>query len=213
MTDKLYFGATTACHLNQQPNTFMQTQYVKKLGAFLCLGLALFGLNLTASAQIRVGPTGSTNEAFDARPPAAMFSTKTLPGAAANPESDSGVDDYLNGTTNAASTVTAQVDSVAGDPPAAPASGNAMWTSSGYLVTRPTGNAVTLMMATLTNVTGGTINSFHVKYTYIQKVASVANEAVKGHRVYYNLTGAANNWVPLGDFGNSFTTNVAQDID
>src|SRR5215212_6503193 len=106
MTDKLYFGATTACHLNQQPNTFMQTQYLRRLGAFLCLGLALFGLNLTASAQIQVGPTGSTTEVFAARPPAAMFSTKSVTGTSAAPESDTGVDDYVNGTTNGVSTIT-----------------------------------------------------------------------------------------------------------
>ncbi len=178
----------------------------------LLLVLASLALALAASAQIQVGLSGVTND-FTSQPPATSWSTKSLPGTGTPPESDAAVDQFVNGSTNAASTINAQVNNVAGDPPGSLAT--AQWTSSGYLITRPTGNAVTLLMATLTNVTGGAINSFTVKYDYTQKsspVPPVANEVVKGHRVYYNLNGATNQWVPLGDYGNSFSTNVVQAI-
>src|SRR5205085_3000597 len=32
-------------------------------------------------------------------------------------------------------------------------------------------------------------------------------------RVYYNLSGTSGQWIPLGDFGNSFTSNFVQAID
>jgi hypothetical protein len=167
--------------------------------------------NEQVMAQLVVGTNGLPLQTFEVIPPASSWSTKSLPGASADPESNAGVDAYVNGSTNAASTVTAPLSNVTGDPPAVLT--NAQWTSSGYLCTRVTGNAVTLLMATLTNTTEGIINSFGVKYDYTQKTTGVANEVVKGHRVYYNLTGAAGKWMPLGDFGNSFTTNVVQAID
>ena len=141
MTDKLYFCATTACRVNDQPDIFMRTQLLKKLNVLLLLGLAWCGASFSARAQIAVGASGSTLDAFGSIPAASSWSTKTLPGASAAPESDSTMDQFVNGSTNAASTITSQVDNTTGDPPGAAA--NARWTSSGYLMTRPTGNAVT----------------------------------------------------------------------
>ena len=213
MTDKLYFGATTKCRVKQQPNTFMRNQLLRKLSAFLILG-TLCAASFSAVAQIQVGTNGSPLDAFGSIPPASSWSTKTLPGASADPESDASMDAYVNGSTNAASTVTTQVITDAANPPAALT--NATWSSSGlYLQTRPTGNAVTLLMATLTNVAGGNVTSFRIKYDYTQKLstAAVANEIVKGQRVYYSRSGGAGSWIALGDFGNSFTTNVVQAID
>ncbi len=58
MTDKLYSGATKACRVNYQPNTFMRTQFLKKLSALFCLGLALGATDNQAAAQLSVGPSG-----------------------------------------------------------------------------------------------------------------------------------------------------------
>jgi hypothetical protein len=211
MTDKLYFGATMACRFNVQPNTFMRTQFLKRLCAFVCLSFALFGAKPTAIAQIQVGSNGSPTEVFAALPPVLTWSGKSITGAAGFPENDAGMDALVNGSTNAASTINLLLDNVTGDPPGT--STNARWTSSGYVMTRPTGNAVTFLMAKLTNVANATISSFHVQYQFTQKTTGVANEAIKGQRVYYNVTGAAGQWIALGNFGNSFTTNVVQNID
>jgi hypothetical protein len=214
MTDKLYFGAATACRLNQQPNTFMRTQLLKSLSVLLCLGLVWCSMNLSATAQIAVGSTGSAVDAFSVIPPASSWSMKSLTGGAATPESDATMDQFVNGLTNGASTISLQVSNVTGNPPGVNVS--AMWTpgsgGNGYLITRPTGNAVTLMMATLTNTSGSSMQAFNVRYEYTQKTTGVTSEAVKGHRVYYSRTGAGGSWVPIGDFGNSFTTNILQNI-
>ncbi len=185
---------------------------LKFAGLPLLTALAWLGVIPPTVAQIAVGTNGSPLDVFGSRPPASSWSTKSLPGSATAPESDSTLDQFVNGSTNAASGITAQVDNTTGDPPGT--SATARWTSSGYLITRPTGNAVTLLMAALTNVASATVNSFRVKYDYTQKLNNpVANEVVKGHRVYYNLSGAAGQWIPLGDLGDSFTTNVVQTID
>jgi hypothetical protein len=213
MTDKLYFGAMTARRLNHQPNTIMPHQILKKLVLPVAFGLLWCFAGTTSVAQIATGTNGSVQDAFASIPAASSWSTKSAAGGAADAESDAAMDSLVNGPAHAASTINAQVNNVAGDPPGTLAT--AQWTSSGYLVTRPTGNAVTFLMATLTNVTGGLITSLHIRYDYAQKLANaaVANELVKGHRVYYNLSGAAGQWVSLGNYGNSFTTNLVQAID
>src|SRR5436853_2977337 len=104
MTDKLYFCATE-CRVNDQPDIFMRTQLLKKLNVLLLLGLAWCSANFSATAQIAVGTNGSPFDVFGSRPPASSWSTKTLPGAAAAPESELGIDEFVNGSTNAASTI------------------------------------------------------------------------------------------------------------
>ncbi len=179
----------------------------------LLTALTWLEVNPSTVAQIAVGTNGSSMETFGSIPPAVRWSTRSIPGVAAAPESETDLDAFINGATNAANTVTAQSGNSSGDPPAAAAT--AQWSSSGYLITRPVGNAVTLLMASLTNASGLPLNSLRVKYDYTQKLnnSTVANEVIKGHRVYYNLSGTAGQWVPLGTFGNSFTTNIVQAID
>src|SRR5688572_25376553 len=84
MTDKLYFGAMTACRLNYQPNTFMHTQLLKKLCQLFCLSLALFGASYPVAAQLSVGPTGLAPQTFDTLPPATSWSMRSQAGGAAD---------------------------------------------------------------------------------------------------------------------------------
>jgi hypothetical protein len=178
--------------------------------------LALFALvAATTSAQIPVTPAGSGLLMFDSAPSAGSWATKSLGSTASAPESNATLDQFVNGSTNAAGTINQPVASNAGDPPAAAAL--AMWSGGGgdgYVITRPTLNSVTLLMAVFTNATATNLHGFQVRYTYTQKLSTstVGNEVVKGHRVYFNRTGAAGAWTPLGNFGNSFTTNLAQNI-
>jgi hypothetical protein len=195
----------------------LKTQHQHAMKSFLAQTRAVvFSAMLWGSgarAQISVDSVGSSVMTFDSRPPQTSWATKSITGSAANPETDAALDQFVNGLTNDAGTISLQVSNVTGNPPGANAV--AMWTpgsANGYLITRPTATAVTLLMATLTNVSGGAMQAFNVQYEYVQKTTGVANEAVKGHRVYYSLTGAGGSWVPLGDFGNSFTTNVLQNI-
>ena len=100
------------------------------------------------------------------------------------------MDAFINGPTNAASAINGTVGNSALNPPGA--SAVAQWSSTGfYLQTQPTGNAVTLLMATLRNDTGSGIHFFTMDYEYQQRVGVVAAEAIPGHRVYYSVSGAA----------------------
>ena len=52
-------------------------------------------------------------------------------------------------------------------------------------------------MATLTNVTGGTVSTLNV--SYVMGLASVTVlETNRGHRVYYSTTGLTNSWTTIG---------------
>ncbi len=60
MTDKLYFGATTTCRLNDQPNTFMCTKNIcSRFLQLLWLGVILTAINASAAtATFRQGVSG-----------------------------------------------------------------------------------------------------------------------------------------------------------
>jgi predicted MPP superfamily phosphohydrolase len=78
-------------------------------------------------------------------------------------------------------------------PPSAAAT--AVWCSAGYVQTRPTQNACTLMMATLVNNSGLQATNLALAYEYATNRATAVTEEVRGLRVYYSLTGASNSWV------------------
>src|SRR5689334_19146216 len=111
----------------------------------LCCAAAFF-LVTPSQAQIPVGLLGAPTDAFGTIPGVGSWSTKNLPGAAGAPEGVIGadangqLDAFVNGPTNAASTINVAVSSNTGDPPGALTI--ATWSSTGfYLQTRPTGNA------------------------------------------------------------------------
>lgn len=168
------------------------------------------GAVLTTSlhAQISVSAAGSLPETFDSLPLASSWST-----------AESGTDHQYTTEalqdaavqTFAASGIAAQVGNNTGTPPLATAR-LAQWSSVGlYLQTRPTGNGMILLMATLQNDSGGTVTAMTINYDLAIAVAP-AGEVIPGHRVYYNLSGAANNWIPLGDFGNAGTQTIPVDL-
>lgn len=210
MTDKLYFGAAKARRVNSQPNTFMLQKTLKKLCSLLAVGVALVAATDRADAQIRVGLAGSTNEPFTTVPPVANWSTRSIPGASADFNSTppgagiTALDAAVQ--TNTAALINAAVPSVAVDPPATAAT--AQHSTSGYLQTRPTGNAATLLMAKLTNTSGLNLSNLTIRYTLTVPVPAAAEES-PGQRVYYSLSGLANSWVALGNFGTAGTQNLA----
>ena len=157
--------------------------------------LLVLWLGLTAPAEAAlVGPSGYAND-FSARPVASDFSTSGgIPGASSDATTADALDTQAQ--TLAATTLTAQVtDSGTANPPARLAS--AQWTSGGsaYLVTRPTGNVATVLMATLVNDSGTNCNVFHFEYQYT--VVSSSAEQVPGQRLYYSLSPAAGHWTSL----------------
>ena len=117
-----------------------------------------------------VGPGGYTND-FSAQPAAADWATFSLTGAAADLTAATGMDTAVQAV--AASAITSQVGADTGNPPAANAL--ALWSSAGYLQTRPTGNAATLLMCSLVNNLGANAATVTVGYSF-DKGAVLAEE-------------------------------------
>src|SRR2546421_2203183 len=90
-----------------------------KFVAVLPMVVACAWLNaeFSAAAQIPVGTSGSVLQTFDTIPAAASWSTLSLPGGTSAPETDATMDQFVNGSTNAAGSIAAQVSSNTGNPP------------------------------------------------------------------------------------------------
>lgn len=168
-------------------------QVLSKVLAVLSATTVLFCLTSGAEAA-SVGPTGYTND-FSTRPAAADFSTSGgIAGGSGDITSAAALDDYVQNV--AASSITAQVtDSSPTNPPVKQLA--AQWTSGGsaYLMTRPTGNRATLLLATLVNNTGTNCNLLRFNYQFT--VGYSASEEVPGQRVYYSFSSASNAWTSL----------------
>lgn len=138
-----------------------------------------------------VSSLGYTNN-FTVQPSAADWATTSRAGGAADsydPNSD------LNANITSAA-VTAPTILENTNPPAANAA--ATWSSVGqYLQTRPTGNRYTVLMGKLTNGTGTNATQVSISYSLVITGGGVVEEAGKGTRVYYSLTGLANSWTNL----------------
>lgn len=175
--------------------------------AILTLGCALHGTRATAAS---VGPAGYTND-FSARPAAADFATLNgITGASGDIGSAAAMDVYVQNV--AASGINAQVtDSSPTNPPLRLAS--AQWTSGGsaYLVTRPTGNRATVLLARLVNNTGTNCNTLGFGYQFT--VGASLTEQVPGQRLAYSFSAASNAWITLPavsgiNVSRTITTNV-----
>ena len=158
---------------------------------------------ITNPPAISVGVGGSGVLTFTTLPPVSQWSTFSNPGAANATRTDAEWTALVN--VNAASGIT----TVLGSQTAAASSGNAYWRSDiGRIATQPTGNAGTLLMATLQNDSGATINLLNVAYEMAETVTLNANEIHRGHRVYYSLTGLASSWNFAGSVTNlALSTN------
>ena len=162
--------------------------------ALVCLGAAALLCRTTTTEAASVGPAGYTNS-FSTRPVGGDFSTSGgIAGASGDIANAAGLDAAVQNVS--ASSITAQlVDSSPTNPPVKLAP--AQWTSggSGYVMTRPTGNRASLLLATLVNNTGTNCN--FLQFNYQLTVGVSVTEEVPGQRLYYSFTGAANSWTLL----------------
>lgn len=153
-----------------------------------------------------VGPAGYTND-FATQPAAADWAT-AIRGTSATVILDA-VGLNTAAQTNLAGGVTVQCASSNASPPSA--AGSTVWSTSGYLQTRPTGNAYTVLKATFVNNTG--TNATHVLISYDFAAVLPTSEVAYGHLVYYSLTGAASSWSSLVTLQSTnsaaLSTNVA----
>ena len=167
--------------------------YISSKGLLAILVTTLVCLATSAKAA-SVGPTGYANT-FSTRPAANDFSTYGgIPGASGDITTAAALDAYVQNV--AASDINALVtDSSPADPPAK--LGPAQWTSGGsaYLVTRPTGNRATVLMASLVNNTGTNCDMLH--FNYQLTVGYSGAEEVPGQRLYYSLSTTSNTWTSL----------------
>lgn len=138
-----------------------------------------------------VGPAGYTNS-FATQPAASDWATLNRVGGGADAYD---MDADVNANVSAATVVTA-ITAAAADPAAAAAT--ASWSSTGfYLQLRPTGNRYTVLMGKFVNNTGTNATQVNISYLLTIAGASANEEAGKGTRVYYSLSGELNSWSNL----------------
>jgi hypothetical protein len=166
------------------------------LAALLCHGLAATSLHAAS-----VGPAGYTN-AFGTQPVAADWATISSAGLAAD---NYDMDTDVNGSITAGGTTAQTVANGANNPPNA--NSLSTWSSLGFYVqTRATGNRFTALMGKFVNNTGTNATQIGINYVYTVGTG-VAEEAGRGTRAYFSLTGAANSWTNIPAF-NSLAVNT-----
>jgi len=157
------------------------------------------------SMAISVSNTGIATITFDVQPAVTDFSSRLWSGAATDIQSAAALDTAVQ--TNSASLFNVALTSATGNPPAQQ-TGPGQWASTGlYIQTRPTGVAGTIILATLVNNSGSNRTTVIVDYDFTV-VAPVAEE-VKGHLVYYSMTGQPNSWVQIASISNQANDNTA----
>ena len=196
----------TTRHATNAHSTFMKKNHLQLFVLTLALLLSLAGNAWPAI----VGPTGYNN-AFGTQPPAADWATYSASGGG----SDSYVMDTDVNTAITASLVAAQTTSNPNDP--ATQFATATWSSAGlYLQTRATGNRYTVLMGKFVNNTGTNATQIALSYLLtIAGAAGTAEDAGLGTRVYYSLSGVANNWTNLSTLNtteNSGSSTVSTNV-
>ncbi len=91
----------------------------------------------------------------------------------------------------------------------------ARWNQSGqFLQTRPSGNACTLLMATLNNTAGSNVSQLAVSYDFASIGFAGEDAELAGHRVYFSISGNAGSWtlVPELTRSNTGMANVILDV-
>lgn len=176
--------------MNARPRQDLHSTRARSFGT-LVLSLVCLATSVEAAS---VGGAGYTND-FSTRPAAADFGTSsTLGGGSADIRTAVEMDAYVQNL--AGSSMTEQVtDSSPGAPPSRRAA--AQWTSGGpaYLVTRPTGNAATVLVANLVNNTGTNCNLLQLSYRLT--VAASFPESLPGLYWYYRFNTASSRWTRL----------------
>lgn len=177
-------------------------------------------ITVTVSGPIPVSATGTGTLTFGTLPAASQWSTFSVPGTNTDIQNSlpADMDTAMSATPQAFVTggaITASQITTALVSKAASSTGVlAYWRSAGTspqaLCTQPTGNSMTLLMGTFKNTSGNTINELAVSYTLgLASVTGVADE-IKGHRIYYSLTGAAGSWIAVGN--QLITTGTTRDV-
>ncbi|MFM1767505.1 MAG: hypothetical protein RJA22_34 [Verrucomicrobiota bacterium] len=180
-----------------------------RLAVGLAVGLA--GLVAGQAWGAGVPPSGYVTD-FAIQPPAADWATLSVAGGATDTYV---MDTDVNAAVTAAGVTTALAPAT-GAPPAAGAT--AVWHSTDFYVqTRPTGNRYTVLLARFVNQTGTNATALGISYGVNSPGGGVVEEADRGTRAYYSLTGQAGSWVNLEALNNvtsaagsiSYATNLA----
>ncbi len=162
---------------------------MKKTLTSLAVG-ALCAAALTTQAAV---PTGVL-QSFPTQPLAVDWSSLSVPGGAGAITTTVALDAAV--LTNDVAIITNRLVLATGAAPGGNA--NAQWSQAGqYLVTRPTGNSYTILLARIQN-TGATISgAFPVSYD-LGFPSAFANEDpdIGGHHAYYSFTGVGD-WAPV----------------
>jgi len=98
-------------------------------------------------------------------------------------------------------TAASAINQALGSSTTVPPSANAIarWNGALFVLqTRPTGNAVTLLKATLRNDTGGNVSALAITYDFA--VQSPITVELPGQYVYWSTTGSANSWTKIDIF-------------
>src|SRR5947209_9079931 len=176
----------------------MNRRFTLAMAAWLVLAGKVIGAS--------VGPSGYTND-FTTQPMAADWATVSRPGTS--------VDSYdMDADVNAnitAAGVTAQTLLSSIDPPAA--NGTATWSSLGlYLQTRPTAVRYTALMGKFVNKTGTNATQVTISYLFSIALSGPAEDAGKGTRVYYSLSGLAGTWTNLASLNVLSAVNLSVNL-
>jgi hypothetical protein len=170
------------------------------VGASFCAVFTTWLFAAVHATAATVGPAGYTN-GFGTHPPVADWATLSIPGA---PTDTYNPDAVVNASVSAIG-VAAQTVSDGGNPPGGNAS--AVWSSTGlYLQTRPTANLATVLMGKFVNNTGTNATQITLSYLFTITDNDGAEEAGRGTRAYFSLTGAANSWTNLPPLNTTSST-------
>jgi hypothetical protein len=140
-------------------------------------------------------------QTFDTTPPTSDWSTLSIPGIGANPSNQAELDAIVQ--TNAAAGITNALPTSGTVPPSANALARRN-TAGNYLQSRPTGNAATLLMATLVNDTLGTLTSVDVIYRQ-DTFNQISEVGAVGLHVYYSFDGLPGSWQKIAALSGDIT--------
>src|SRR6266704_782140 len=138
------------------------------------------------------GNTGTPVMTFDNAPPVQQFATMNPGGANTSITNFTGLDTAAK--TNMATLFTTALPNLTGNPAAD--NNVTVWSSGGFLQTRPTGVAYNALLATLSNATASAISSFGIRYDFtVFATNAPGSEQIPGTLVYYSTDGTSGSWV------------------